>query len=278
MSKRNREKRIRYNGVVLSRLNREDIKVVKQIRAMFGDEPFNNVEHHIWKEAYKRFISVANVDRETLAHFVISQAVVSVIGMAKWKSIYVISEAVVDFLENSDIRDSDPNLVYRTIDEIAEDSMNVGLVVHFANRKDSAVFLCNNGILKFKVGQGYGIIKTNSNDDMWENYYKNLDLTSKKVWNTIINLFMYMDVFPECVKEGPPSIDIPRISSGHTKTVSTSKPIEEVYKQTHMSPHMRRGHFRVLKNPRYTHMLGKTVYVKPAMVRGSVRTVTENAS
>lgn len=94
----------------------------------------------------------------------------------------------------------------------------------------------------------------------------------------LLNLFLYMDAFPEAIKEGPPPVRMP---AGHVSKrctiIGESEAIREVYRNG-VTPHMRRGHFRFLQSERFTSCRYKTVYVKPTMVKGKASHITDQTS
>lgn len=92
----------------------------------------------------------------------------------------------------------------------------------------------------------------------------------------LVGLGMYINCFPETVKDGVPE-DLKHPSqhkSNNPVTIGIAKPVR-AEKGEHASPcgHFRRGHFRTLRDKRYTKKRGQTVFVRETFVKGKAVTV-----
>lgn len=103
----------------------------------------------------------------------------------------------------------------------------------------------------------------------------NKNIYATETTNIALNALIYMDCFKECVIDGVPDIDCRSDTAKIKKTITLHRDIEEVCRQAQITPHMRRGHFRFLQSEKFVNAKGKTVYVKPAMVKGKAKTVIE---
>lgn len=278
-AKHNKRARTR-DGMVFSRVDKALLGYLKLIKTQLGSAPFTDSYHPFWQDTFRAWANEYLTKGEIKAYPILLRNTLTVLYEHKWRSIYVASDAVVDFIEHSDFRESDNPLVEKAALAMYEDIGEHGLVVHYANRQDSLILhrlpIEDEVFVGFSAGDVYGALPTERLGS-WHDEYKQQPEQVRRTLNTLINLYLYMDVFPECVSDKPPQIITGQLDTGPTRTIGTSKEIEEVYRQAHVSPHMRRGHFRVLKAARYTKKKGQAIYVKPTMVRGSVRTVVENA-
>lgn len=84
----------------------------------------------------------------------------------------------------------------------------------------------------------------------------------------VLGFSLYIDAFPELCKEATME-DV--YHSNHFKgekvCVGKSEIIDEENRHS-VSPHFRRGHFRLLSSERFVHKKGQTVFVKGCFVRG----------
>lgn len=202
-----------------------------------------------------------------------------------YHNIYISSENVVDFVENNKIKDADFEKVFEImISKLTPKDINVKpckhkienkyypIALHFINRKDSVV--SNIFILK---QEKYMSILSDTGISLFqaESGIKNVNTLDLKSFNTIFNTFLFMDAFPESVKQGPPPVKMygGKVSANNT-IIGESNVIREIYRNG-ITPHMRRGHFRFLQSDRYKGKRYQTVYVKPTMVKGHAEHIVE---
>lgn len=110
---------------------------------------------------------------------------------------------------------------------------------------------------------------------------KNEDLSSFKDANNIgrllFGLSLYMDAFPDAIIESKEG-DIHKIGHYHgsQNIVSRNKIVNE--ESLHgVSPHWRRGHFRLLQSERFVRKHWQTVYVRGTFVKGQAFDVLDDA-
>lgn len=84
------------------------------------------------------------------------------------------------------------------------------------------------------------------------------------IWRLLFGLSLYVQAFPECVTEMQTE-PMPWLQ-GTRRMIGRHAIIEEEESRS-VSPHFRRGHFRVLQSERY-HERGKVVFVKGTFVKG----------
>lgn len=88
------------------------------------------------------------------------------------------------------------------------------------------------------------------------------------------NFFLYLYAFPEKIREGVPKdylfknegIQGKRFGlETHPSMIDHSSPI----------PHVRRGHFRELRNERFGENIGKVIWINETFVKGNAKTIEE---
>lgn len=223
----------------------------------------------------------------------------------EYESIFIESENLADFIESNSINEKDIEPTISVINDFVklnyEKPYNV-FCINLPNRKYSLMIcISSTDIIKkssdihgkyvidrdrykeniFYIGYirndgkgdqdiGYSII-----EPMILNYTNHEDVSIRKNWRIIVNIFLYMDAFPDCIKSGVPNIYINEEDRMiKSKTISISDAMKEAYSHGPISPHMRRGHFRFLKSDRYKGKRFQTVYVKPTMVKGHAITIS----
>lgn len=115
-----------------------------------------------------------------------------------------------------------------------------------------------------------------------ENYKNNLKSSDEHsdfftyIFRLAINTIAYMKAFPECVTEGVPKTEFEKC--GYILEVS-----EKVLENTNIdsnkmiSPHFRKGYWKLLKSDFYTHKKGQLVFVSETMVNGIAKTVEKSS-
>ena len=85
----------------------------------------------------------------------------------------------------------------------------------------------------------------------------------------------YLSCFPEMLKSGPPD-DVKHPSHhqyGYIKTIGISTKIQIYNERGDMTPHFRRGHFRVLRSGYFINKQFQVVFVKQCFVKGEAATI-----
>jgi hypothetical protein len=89
------------------------------------------------------------------------------------------------------------------------------------------------------------------------------------------SLGMYLSCFPEMLKDGPP--DDVKHPSYHqyadAKTIGISPQVRIHSEHGEVTPHFRRGHFRVLRSEQFTKKRFQVVFVKQCFVKGEAATI-----
>jgi hypothetical protein len=96
---------------------------------------------------------------------------------------------------------------------------------------------------------------------------------SKWFWDMLFGFAIYHDIFPQDIKPGiPPWItDKKQYKNKNTTFVGIAKEICE--SGNTVSPHFRKGHFRMLSSDRYKNKKGQWVFVSGCFVKGHASTV-----
>jgi len=95
-------------------------------------------------------------------------------------------------------------------------------------------------------------------------------------YKLILNLLFYMSAFPENVLDTPPDEVCDKLNKNNSKTISLSKEIADyIHENRDVSPHLRRGHFRMLSSDYFKNKQGQIVFVKSSFVKGNAKTVIE---
>lgn len=274
-SKQNKKARTK-NGVIFSELSKYRKDLISAVQKKYGLSPFSSPDHEVWQEMF-RFDQSSREERDPYVKKMMAFTDIGLVykmGQKEWHSVYVESDAVCDFLENSKPKQSDGVLVAQAAIEIEKRCESGGLAIHLANRKHS-IFVSS-----MDIGIGTVVMYSRDfdigftpirQDGSWDSAHTENDAD----WSIIFNLFLYMDAFPASITVGAPPLITGSPNGITCQTVSASKPIEEMYKATKISPHMRRGHFRTLKNERFTKKRYQAVFVRPTMVRGSAETISD---
>jgi hypothetical protein len=199
-------------------------------------------------------------------------------------SIYVKTPYLLDFLTNSKVKESDSDAVVNSV-HTYYNLLKDGIFIHVPNKKESVFFVASEISDTFGIADMAYELSAARGDSVFytsvfpakKNWLKfdTREDGDVEVWNLVLNLLLYMDCFKECVIDGVPDIICKGDEAKRKKTITLHKDIEEVSRQAQITPHMRRGHFRFLQSDRYVNAKGKTVFVKPTMVKGKAKTVIE---
>jgi hypothetical protein len=93
----------------------------------------------------------------------------------------------------------------------------------------------------------------------------------------IFGLSLYMDAFPDAVVEaGTENVHQIKHYDGIRYVVNRNEIVDEEHRHN-VSPHWRRGHFRLLASEKFVHKHGQTVYVRGTFVKGKAFDVLEDA-
>ena len=309
MGKKSRSKRIgrdKNTGIKYSTIGLPKVLELRKHKALIdsGNHPIFNT----WRE----FMNVVAKETEKIrpSTAVLDMNYVEMTSLARlvnrnYESIFINSYEVADFIESNTINDKDINYMVSVIEDYIGISVSKPyevFCIHLPGRKYSLIVSITstditNSYIKRKglnihkdsieIGNKLfiGYIRNDGNGDE-DTGYSILDSDILEVsnshnipvrtnWRIILNTFLYMSAFPECVKEGVPNIYLDdEERKVKSKTVSISDAMKEAYSHGPISPHMRRGHFRFLKSDKYKGKRFQTVYVKPTMVKGHAITIS----
>ena len=215
----------------------------------------------------------------------------------KYKTFYVTSPEIVDFIDHQSVTIEHSivaNDLMREEIPIVEISEFKGTyraaVVHFIDQTYSVLLVHkeqNEDLSDDSDGIMY--VKGNSTDrdvgsiaigdGLDPDLVNHTKIGSEvNVPKTMINLFLYMNTFPEAVLDGPPPI---RLLESERKQRSISIGASETIKRMYVNgitPHMRRGHYRILKSEVFTKKRYQTIYISPTMVKGTASHVVKGNS
>ncbi len=108
--------------------------------------------------------------------------------------------------------------------------------------------------------------------DSERNVYNGDDKKYFEPFRLICGLGMYLSCFPEMLADGPPD-DIKHPSHHQYKSIKTIGISPKVREAGDVTPHFRRGHFRVLSSEKFTKKRFQAVFVKHCFVKGEAVTV-----
>jgi hypothetical protein len=309
MGKKSRSKRIgrdKNTGIKYSTIGLPKVLEIRKQKALIdsGNHPIFNtwqdLMYVVAKETAKIRPSTAVLDMNYVEMTSLDRLV-----NRNYESIFINSYEVADFLESNTINSKDINSMVSVIEDYIDISVSKPyevFCIHLPGRKYSLIVSITstditNSYIKRKglnihkdsieIGNKLfiGYIRNDGNGDE-DTGYSILDSDILEVsnshnipvrtnWRIILNTFLYMSAFPECVKEGVPNIYLDdEERKVKSKTVSISDAMKEAYSHGPISPHMRRGHFRFLKSDKYKGKRFQTVYVKPTMVKGHAITIS----
>jgi len=116
-------------------------------------------------------------------------------------------------------------------------------------------------------------------DGTWET---TLQLPSKGIavndWieaKAFYNMLLYMDCFPDSIINNPPD-DVKKQYAPYIKRCFTIKSDESLIDRSGVTPHFRRGHFRVLRSEVFKKKRYQTIFVHSSFVKGKAKTVIDN--
>ena len=93
----------------------------------------------------------------------------------------------------------------------------------------------------------------------------------------VFGLSLYMDAFPDAVVEaGAENVHRIKHYDGARHIVNRNEIVDEEHRHS-VSPHWRRGHFRLLTSAKFVRKQGQTVYVRGTFVKGKAFDVMEDA-
>jgi hypothetical protein len=165
--------------------------------------------------------------------------------------------------------------------------MRGGFAIHFptSERKHSIMVLPNSeiphpgqkAIYRYFFAASDGIDTVLMQKENFDSFWDGVDRGAHGMARLVFGLSLYMDAFPDAVVEASGE-DVKHIGyySGQRRTVTPNEIVDEERRHG-VSPHWRRGHFRVLASERFTRKQGQTVYVRGTFVKGKAFAVLDDA-
>ncbi len=131
--------------------------------------------------------------------------------------------------------------------------------------------------IKKQKEQFDNMVRTSTNN-FGENVSKTMhlyteDFCTKQDLNFVINTFLYMQAFPEMIQDGAPKGQPIEYSFNKSKIIKTSSHIIDA---GGITPHFRRGHFRLLTSNFYTKKKGQVIFIRSTFVGGKAKTIIDN--
>lgn len=280
---------MKMSNLNIDRYGKLASKAIRKNKSLAEIEDHNSI---FWSDVIQGLIKARldeGEDYEGAKGFSLAESLSTrAIALKKYHSIYVFDESVVDFVKNTEVSKKERDKMYGVVEDIANDWMDHGVVVHLSGEEQSVLYTFSpvKRVYKYKAGNpsdgvtGFGCFyKRFCNSEPADIGY--LTITEdggivggsglEEEWRIFFNLCLYISAFPEYVIDGAPPIKIKGWRENST-TVRSSRQMREVYRDG-VVPHMRRGHFRFLRSERYKNKRFQAVYVKPTMIGGRANTV-----
>jgi len=166
-----------------------------------------------------------------------------------------------------------------------------GFAVHFpANERPRSIMVIPDALLPAWINdQGatfnfcrYYFVASNSEDTVFMQQSAPDQIFNgepQQAWlcRLIFGLSLYMDAFPDAVVEaGAENVHQIKHYDGARHIVNRNEIVDEEHRHS-VSPHWRRGHFRLLASAKFVRKQGQTVYVRGTFVKGKAFDVMDDA-
>lgn len=151
----------------------------------------------------------------------------------------------------------------------------------FVQYFDDSDFVCSENTLDFQVlfTDGDDVANSGPIDDAHWDSTPYVEPSVEKMFNIISNFLLYSKCFPDKVIDGFPRgsnifrcIKIPANGKVTVKKFYQDKNEDGVRS---VRPHVRRGHFKVLRSDFYTKARGKVIFIEATYVKGKAKTAIE---
>ena len=165
--------------------------------------------------------------------------------------------------------------------------MRGGFAIHFpTSERNRSIIVLPDAVIPHPNGKAYfryyfaasdGVDTVLMQRENQNAFWDGVDDGAAWIARLIFGLSLYMDAFPDAVVAASGE-DVKHIGyySGQRSTVTPNEIVDEERRHG-VSPHWRRGHFRVLASERFTRKQGKTVYVRGTFVKGKAFAVLDDA-
>jgi hypothetical protein len=203
-------------------------------------------------------------------------ATVEIVALGLAQNIYLDSKELYEFLCSTDIKEQDAALEALNSYGYLIDGIKALTVVINVPDLDASVAasIVETGLEKSVVMMIFD--KEHQIGGEFHSIYENIDSTSivtKRLYQLVFNLFMYMRCFPDRItKDAPDFIMEPRNLIRKSITIKTH---ESLIDHTGVTPHFRRGYFKLLKSDYYVHKKGQVIFIKSTFVKGDAMTILD---
>ena len=214
--------------------------------------------------------------------------------LGKSLHIFVETENLLTFLENLNVKDlegikkyisdnSETVFIADTEKKIAKEKKQFVICLHLPNTDKGytfSVFVEDDDTLTLDYIEGINYAQINSSNDFLKNPKSDVDEMDLKVWQLMLNTIMYMECFPDCVRNGLPKGFISNSYKSKKFILSANDVVKENVKLSSsgytVTPHFRKAHFRYCGSSYYKKAKGKFVFIHGTMVNSkNVKTLIE---
>lgn len=231
-------------------------------------------------------------DEETSKDSIIPTAQVTselLFVQGKARQFFLESESLYDFLSSQEVIDKDA--IYECSSGLCVNAVSSEtgeeipatcgtIVFNIPNRQESPVFyiippsyLSDKFHIYYFIEGISGKIIANQ-EQLWSDLTPEFEHVIRPSLRLLMNAFMYMKAFPECVSDEAPT-DSFEYRGNKSITIKTS---ERIVDRSGATPHFRRGHFRLLSSDRYKNKRGQVVFVHSSFVGGNAKTILEGGN
>ena len=220
---------------------------------------------------------------------------------------FIQDNSLIDFFQSLDFKDLDVNSVFfnnpemiknEKIRSVVDDNFKeVGFctssvfVLNTKKLKHSLIirmqygFFNNGDVDYFSIDGLYGnglipfsITSENNVSDILDGKYDE-DNELVYFYKILLGFFCYITTFNDSVVDGAPHDAVIVNHNQKSITLKTNEiviRVNEAMKKHSVSPHLRRGHFRMLTSDYYKKKKGKLIFIEPTFIKGTAKTLIEN--
>ncbi len=187
-------------------------------------------------------------------------------------NIFIDSIELYNFLKTMEVRIDETQL--EIVKHQIENNIERSGIIFFPD--NSVPCIC----YSFVCFDNDGLLGCYITDGTWDTYLK--FLSEGKAINdwpeakAFFNLLLYLDCFPDSIKNMPPD-DVKKQYAPYIKRCFTVKTDEKIIDRSNITPHFRRGHFRVLRSEVFKKKRYQTIFVHSSFVKGKAKTVLDNS-
>jgi hypothetical protein len=152
------------------------------------------------------------------------------------------------------------------------DTIHTPIALHFYKNSGFESLLVN--MVSDNLGNQYVSIDSNKGQGIaldpntaTEEKIKEFDDISKRRVRTVLGFSLYVDAFPDLIHPHLENVKIWKIYNGERSYISKGEEVKEDCLHS-VSPHYRRGHFKLLTHERYKKKRGQVIFTKGTFVKG----------